>query len=213
MSLLSRALLLCSIAVLGCGSPPADPAGAPAPTEATAPPAPVEAPAPAAAPEPAPAAEAPEDCCCEYNSPAGAGLLQFDREQGACEGAFYFRGCVDSGVCDVADLPAPPLDELGKVTVAVAEGVSAEVPAAKVFAHSQTVLFVPQPREAVLARWKADLEGQGWSVEVTAEPATEAHGALLTASRGETRWSADLAGECQGSKGTCAYLDEGLTAR
>lgn len=210
------AFLLSALFIVACGGAPAGPAAPPAAPEPPAPAAPEEAP-PAEAPpakEQAAADEAPQDCCCEYNVPAGAGLLQFDRNQGTCKDGYYFIGCTDSGMCDLSDLPTAPLDGLGKVTIVPAEGQTASVTASakQIYAHSQTIVFVPQPRDAVMDQWKADLEGGGWKVEVTMEPPDETHGPVFRVSKGDTAWFIDFLKDCQGSTGTCAFLEAGVKA-
>ena len=219
-------LLFMTVSLTGCAAsndapgtaPPAPAMSTPAPTEEAPEAEPGEAPSAANTTPPteviAEPVAATEGCCCQYSDPAGAGLRRFSTDQGRCEGAYYFEGCVDPGICEVASIPPTSIGELGVVSVSLPGGASARLKASPehIFAHGQTVLYLPQPTSVVQARWINDLRLQGWTRQEAQDTPAESHGTVLVFTKSGSRLMLDLEGGCQGSKGTCVWLEPGVSA-
>ena len=216
MARTSTLFLALTTLLFGCGESPAPEAPSPQAEAEQAPAAEAEqAPAAEAAPkEEAPAEAEPEeakDCCCQHEDAAGAGLTRFSREKGSCEGSIYMRGCVDSGVCDVASLPAKPLAELGKIQFTPSSGEAVTITGApeNLFNHGEgdsavQVIYYPHPAKDVKAKWTEEITSQGFTL-IEGDYPGESHGPVVGFERGDDYIIGEFEEDCQGSSGTCVW--------
>jgi len=184
-----------------------------------------EAPEVEVAPEP----EAVETCCCWYTDPSGAGLHRFssdpsawpvpepDWEHGCGGGPFYLMGCVETGVCDVAERPAQAIASMGRVGLKLNSGVRATVTGDGdlLFSHGEDpvqVLYYPVAAARVLATWTEDLAKQGFTPMEGDYPA-ESHGMVQGYEKGDDGLIADFEEGCQGSTGTCVWMISGTLSK
>jgi len=200
--------------MLGCGesdtpeAPSPEPEAVPAPADAPAEPAEAEP----AEPEPAEAEPAvAKDCCCQHADAAGAGLTRFSRDQGTCDGSIYMTGCVDSGVCDVASVPASPMAELGKIQFTPAAGATVTITGSPehIFDHGEgesrvQVIYYPHPASEVMALWTEEITSQGFTL-IEGDYPGESHGPVVGFERGDDSIIGEFEEGCQGSSGTCVW--------
>ncbi len=172
-----------------------------------------------------PGAETAESCCCWYTDPSGAGLHRFssdptdwpvpepDWPHGCGGGPYYLKGCVETGVCDVADQPPRPPASMGRVGLRLNSGARASVTGSAdlLFSHGEDpvqVLYYPLPAQRVIATWTDDLAKQGFTAMEGDYP-SESHGTVQGFEKGDDGIIADFEEGCQGSSGTCVWMISG----
>ena len=170
--------------------------------------------------------EAVEACCCWYTDPSGAGLHRFssdphdwpvperDWPHGCGGGPDYLMGCVETGVCEVAEQPVRPPASMGRIGLKLNSGARASVTGSRdlLFSHGKDpvqVLYYPLPAQRVIATWTDDLAKQGFTPMEGDYPA-ESHGMVQGFEKGDDGIIADFEEGCQGSAGTCVWMISGV---
>ena len=250
--MLFRTLVLSLL--LACGQPSPSQAPTPTETQPTAPANEVAVPlaadeAPPVQAEPNPTDSSPDastqtadagvtpaaasaDCCCHHTDPAGAGLSRFSRDQGTCDGSIYMKGCVDSGICDVATTKTAPKLARFIFTLPSGKKIHSLANPSNLYDHGEgaIVLYIKGPKYYALGgflnkymyppggcqgEWVTEAEGQTKWRCIQHEENTEAHGIISRIFWKVEQDSKDIKQEglafdveenCQGGTGTCIWL-------
>ena len=146
-------------------------------------------------------------CCCQHSDPAGAGLTRFSRDQGTCDGSIFMKGCVDSGICDVAKLEKSTDAKRLEFTLPSGKTVSIIGDPTRLYDHGEgaIVLYDSSPADKSAAMLAKNIQPPP-TKRIDDSGDTESHGTVKRFEWESEGLSFDFEANCQGGTGTCIWL-------